>query len=448
MPPLTGGIFCLYNSMQTLVQLRNGEYKGQTSLKLSCELKEFPEEIFELADTLEILDLSGNLLSELPSNFGDLKNLKIAFFSNNEFTKLPEVLANCPKLEMIGFKSNRINNVPEDSLPPTTRWLILTNNQISKIPSSIGKCKPLQKVAFAGNQLSELPIEMANCTNLELLRISANKFRELPEWLLQMPKLAWLAFSGNPLNKNFTHTNGLQTFQWNDFEILELIGEGASGHIYKAANKTNANKHYAIKLFKGEVTSDGFSEDEMNANLLAGTHSNLVEVIGVITNHPQNKNALVMELIPNNFKNLGQPPSFKTCTRDTFISGTQFSLEQILNISHGLAKAILHLHTKGILHGDLYAHNTLVSDNNDVLTGDFGAASLFNVDSHQGYQLQKIESRAFGCFLEDLLSLVSEKEKANEIYFQLLKLKTDCLLDVILNRPSFIDIEQRLKSMF
>lgn len=430
--------------MQTLDQLRNGELSGQTSLKLSCELKQFPEEIFQLADSLEILDLSGNLLSELPTNFGDLKNLKIAFFSNNYFTRLPEVLSTCPKLEMIGFKSNCIKYVPEKSLPPTTRWLILTNNQISQIPRSIGNCKPLQKVAFAGNQLSDLPVEMANCKNLELLRISANNFREIPEWLFQMPKLSWFAFSGNPLNSGIRQIPEPRKFDWSSFEILELLGEGASGHIYRAAHKTNGSKKYAIKLFKGEVTSDGFPEDEMKANLLVGSHPNLVEVLGVITNHPQNKNALVMELIPTNFTNLGQPPSFTTCTRDTFRLGTQLSVNQVLQISLGMAKAILHLHTNGILHGDLYAHNTLVSDNNNVLTGDFGAATLFKVHSQNGHLLQKIESRAYGCFLDDLLSLVFEHEKTTDTYTQLLNLKNECMTDSIHIRPLFKAINEKL----
>lgn len=60
--------------MQTIQQLRSGELKGSKTLKLSCELTEFPKEIFELKDTLEILDLSFNQLSELPKIFLISKN--------------------------------------------------------------------------------------------------------------------------------------------------------------------------------------------------------------------------------------------------------------------------------------------------------------------------------------------------------------------------------------
>ncbi len=46
--------------MDTLAQLRAGQLAGIKRLDLSCGLTEFPREIFDLADSLEILNLSGN----------------------------------------------------------------------------------------------------------------------------------------------------------------------------------------------------------------------------------------------------------------------------------------------------------------------------------------------------------------------------------------------------
>jgi Leucine-rich repeat (LRR) protein len=54
--------------MNTLEQLRAGKLAGSQRLRLSYGLRTFPPEIFELADTLEILDLSGNVLSSLPDD--------------------------------------------------------------------------------------------------------------------------------------------------------------------------------------------------------------------------------------------------------------------------------------------------------------------------------------------------------------------------------------------
>ncbi len=59
--------------MHTLSQLLSGQLSGSKKLSLSSNLTEFPTEIYTLADTLEILDLSKNRLRQLPADFGRLK---------------------------------------------------------------------------------------------------------------------------------------------------------------------------------------------------------------------------------------------------------------------------------------------------------------------------------------------------------------------------------------
>jgi Leucine-rich repeat (LRR) protein len=432
--------------MQTLTQLLSGELKGTKTLKLSCELKGFPNEIFDLAETLEILDLSGNQLSQLPDNFNDLKKLKIAFFSDNNFIKFPEVLAKCESLTMIGFKSNKIEFISEHAFPINLQWLILTNNCINQLPKSIGNCLKLQKVALAGNKLRSLPNEMSQCKNIELLRISANQISEFPEWLFELPRLSWLAFSGNPICTTAPIIFELPVIEWNELYIKETLGQGASGIISKAEWTCNSTKkEIAVKVFKGEVTSDGFPEDEMNACILAGHHKNLVTVIGKIKNHPEQKRGLVLELIPTNFKNLAGPPSFNTCTRDTFQLGANFSISTILNIVKAIANAMHHLHSKGIMHGDLYAHNTLIDEYANTIFGDFGAATVYDITNKTSTYFERIDVRAFGCFIEDLLNQNFEKE--NSLKQSLIQLKNDCMQDSILKRPSFEEINQRLYSI-
>ncbi len=122
--------------MHSLAQLKSGRLQQVTRLKIVDNLMEFPTEIYQLANSLEILDLSNNQLNSLPADFSRLQKLKILFLSNNQFSQLPTVLADCPNLEMIGFKSNHIKEVAEGALPAKTRWLILTDNQIAKLPDS------------------------------------------------------------------------------------------------------------------------------------------------------------------------------------------------------------------------------------------------------------------------------------------------------------------------
>lgn len=148
--------------MHTLEQLERGELAGISRLDLSAGLDAFPDAIFGLADTLEVLNLSGNQLDSLPADLSRLRKLRILFCSDNPFTEVPECLGDCPQLEMVGFKANRIRHLPADSLPPALRWLILTDNQLESLPDEIGNCRRLQKLMLAGNRLTSLPPSCPN----------------------------------------------------------------------------------------------------------------------------------------------------------------------------------------------------------------------------------------------------------------------------------------------
>lgn len=57
---------------EPLAALRSGQLQGIKRLDLACDLQDFPREIFALADTLEVLNLSGNALSTLPDDLSRL----------------------------------------------------------------------------------------------------------------------------------------------------------------------------------------------------------------------------------------------------------------------------------------------------------------------------------------------------------------------------------------
>lgn len=433
--------------MQTLLQLQSGQLQGAVSLKLQEQLTHFPTEIFELVDTLEVLDLSQNQITELPADFGRLYKLKILFCSDNQFTVLPEVLSDCLQLDTVGFKANSIHTVPPRSLNRNLRWLILTNNRIAELPREIGSCHRLQKLMLAGNQLAALPDTLSQCLNLSLLRISANRLLELPNWLLSLPRLAWLAFSGNLFSIR-VKANTQNLISWDDLEIQQLLGEGASGTIYKGVLCIVGEvKAVAVKVFKGAITSDGFPHDEMQSFIAAGTHYGLVQLIGLVHGHPEGKQGIVMELIDSKYYNLGGPPSLDSCTRDVFADGKKLTLKQVLQIATTTAAVGQHLHSKGIMHGDLYAHNTLIDNEGHTLIGDFGAASMYETNRYMlAHALERIEVCAFSYLLDDLLHLCEEDAKG--ITFRNLhNLKEASQLHQVQLRPSFRELHQELSKI-
>jgi len=84
------------------------------------------------------------------------------------------------------------------------------------------------------------------------------------------------------------------------------------------------------------------------------------------------------------------------------------------------------------MHGDLYAHNILIDEKYQTYLGDFGAASFYDTKSSQ---FERIEVRAFGCLLDDMLQLCDEKSES------LIALRDQCLSENIKKRPRFCEMK-------
>ena len=393
-------------------QLTTSNPAHRRQVKLQDNLTAFPADLYQLADTLEILDLSNNQLTSLPDDLTRFTKLRILFASNNPFTALPRVLGQMPQLEMLGFKACQIRDVPADSLPPQLRWLILTDNQIRELPSAIGERPRLQKLMLACNQLAALPASIAQCTQLELLRISSNQFTATPEAVFQLPRLAWLALAGNPLTQKSEQTSltacAPSAIFYQNLDVDTLLGEGASGHIYRAVDR-HTGEAIALKVFKAGQTSDGTPQSELAAGLAAGQHPNLLTPLAPVAGHPDGKLAMALPLLPDGLQPLAGPPSFASCTRDVYASDARFAREPAQRMLSAISAAMHHLHSHGVLHGDLYAHNILWNaETGEAMLSDLGAAALtYGLPAHQVQALQAMEHRALAILQDEVYARVA-----------------------------------------
>ncbi|KAJ3263064.1 hypothetical protein HDU77_011335 [Chytriomyces hyalinus] len=434
----------------------------ELKLQLPSGCLSIPPSIMRL-HLLVRLDFSGNsALNCIPQSINSLVHLRSAFFSDCSFKVFPIELAACPALEMVAFKNNSMTDIPEHALPKELRWLILTNNKLTSLPHCIGYCHRLEKVMLAGNLLDSLPAEMEKCQLLTLIRISANKFQQIPEWLLKLPRIAFIAFAGNPLTSAYntsTVSRDLTPIEWKDLAILNRLGEGASGVISRATwlkgphepqNTEPKTMEVAVKLFKGDLTSDGLPANEMEACIAAGVHPNLVTPFARITGHPLETQGLVFDLIPQDYKNLGKPPSLETCTRDVYPSDMSLSVKQVVRILQNIANAATVLHKRGISHGDLYAHNILYDasgtwPHRTALLGDFGAAFVYGSENPSAFLWERVEMLAFAFLVDDLLG-IAERGTVEEMQVveTLERLSKSCSVPVVQDRPSFSDVEKTL----
>lgn len=397
-----------------MAALRAGQLAGATRLDLrGCSLQALPPEVLGLADTLQVLDVSGNRLSSLPDSLAGLHRLHTLFASDNRFTTLPAVLGRCPALDTLGLKANQIAEVPADALAPSLRWLILTDNRIAALPDSLVRCTRLQKLMLAGNRLSHLPAGLAALQRLELLRLSANRFESaaaaLPDALLALPRLSWLAHAGNPFSQSSEQAaeagQALPDIPWQALQLDGLLGEGASGQIHAAHWQRGAStrKPVAVKLFKGAVTSDGLPRSEMAACIAAGRHQHIVGVEGRLMGHPEGRQGLVLQRIAPHYHPLAGPPSMASCSRDVYAPGLRLPAARAVAIARATTAALAHLHRQGLMHGDLYGHNLLVDGQGDSLLSDFGAASFLPADDPQrSAALRALDQRALTVLADEL----------------------------------------------
>lgn len=406
LPPATG---------TALAALRRGELAGARELRLlggpEGRLAEVPPEILGFADTLEFLDLGANDLTALPDWFGRLRALRVLFCSGNRFERLPPVLGDCPALSQVGCRGSGLVEVPAESLPPSLRWLTLTDNRIAALPAALGERPRLQKLMLAGNRLRALPETLGEARNLELLRIAANGFEALPACLTALPRLAWLSWAGNPFEDRAAPAPAATAAAaWGDLAVGRLLGEGASGRVMRAEWRRDgsAEQPVALKLFKGAMTSDGLPEREMAACLAVGAHPHLTGALGRLADHPDGAHGLLMPLLPEGWRVLAGPPSLESCSRDVYASSSRLTRAAALRLLRGVAAGTVHLHARGFGHGDLYGHNILWDGvRGDAVLSDLGASSALP-PGRDGEFLQRLDVRAFGLLVEEVRALVDQ----------------------------------------
>jgi serine/threonine protein kinase len=251
-----------------------------------------------------------------------------------------------------------------------------------------------------------------------------------------------LAVGGNPWNAareaEVLERAHLPDLDWAALRMGELLGQGASGVIHAAHWPAGPvdGRELAVKVFKGEVTSDGWPHSEWAASLAAGAHPHLISASARLLGHPQGAEGLVMPRIESTFSTLAGPPSLSSCTRDVYADGLVMSADVLLQMARGVVAAARHLHQRGISHGDLYAHNLLWNGRGQVWLGDFGAASLLpdELGQAQRQAFERVEVLAFGLLLQEWLTRCPDVAPA------LQQLQADCVRAEPAERPLFEEV--------
>ncbi len=152
----------------------------------------------------------------------------------------------------------------------------------------------------------------------------------------------------------------------NRYLLIKHIGRGGMADVYFALD-TVLNREVAIKILKGDLSSDAIALERFKREAQASTklsHPNIVDIYDV--GDDGMNHYIVMEYIKG-----------RTLKKLIQQRGALYYTEAV-SMMKQLCSAIMESHRKGIIHRDIKSQNVLVKDDGTVKVVDFGIALANN----------------------------------------------------------------------
>ncbi|EFC48994.1 predicted protein, partial [Naegleria gruberi] len=131
------------------------------------------------------LNVGQNVLSAVPNCLSIFSRVERLLLNDNQIQEIKkeESWKNLYNCRLISLDNNLISALPLQGNPfpvHSLSRLILSNNQLSSLPSYIGECVNLVELDVSGNQLITVPRELENCKRLMRLYLQNNPIFCLP----------------------------------------------------------------------------------------------------------------------------------------------------------------------------------------------------------------------------------------------------------------------------
>src|SRR3989454_6845068 len=156
-----------------------------------------------------------------------------------------------------------------------------------------------------------------------------------------------------------------------NYQILEKIGAGGQGTVYKATD-TKLGRTVVIKVLPPELTvkEANLKRFEREARLASALdHPNICTIFDL--NEIEGVNFIAMQFVEG--KNVRE-----------LVNGRPLDLSSALSITVQVADALAAAHARGIIHRDIKAGNVMVTPHGQVKILDFGLAKLLDGEARGG----------------------------------------------------------------
>jgi tRNA A-37 threonylcarbamoyl transferase component Bud32 len=221
-----------------------------------------------------------------------------------------------------------------------------------------------------------------------ILAIQTGNSAQREELLQQHPILReWIdclllldSFAPPPVAPEFSATlisgddsaadSGLVTspaWQFGKYELLEEIGRGGMGVVYKARQR-DLNRIVALKMILARewASADEVSRFQSEARAVARLrHRNIVGIFEV--GEHSGRHFFAMDYVEGK-------------TLSAVIAHQPLPAEQAARWMVSIARAVDHLHSQGMIHRDLKPSNILIDAEREPMVTDFGLAKMFDTE--------------------------------------------------------------------
>jgi len=153
------------------------------------------------------------------------------------------------------------------------------------------------------------------------------------------------------------------------YEILEKLGEGGMGIVYKARD-VRLNRVVALKFLPPALESpDALKRFEQEARAISALNHPAIATIHDI-DEADGRTFIVLEFISGG--------TLKSMVQKAESEGAELPLADVIRYGIQLAEGLASAHRAGIIHRDVKSDNAMLTSEGNVKLADFGLAKLQN----------------------------------------------------------------------
>ena len=349
-----------------------------------------PERLQELKDQFNDIknrakkdkSLSEELQKQFPDDSNDVESISCRLeILQNDSNKLKEAQEELCKL------ASAIEGIPPEEIKPEE----LTRDKIDSLCGTAKNSKDIKETVSKhlpetkeNNEAIDSNLSsIINETNKlkELLRAITGNERIMPyelndEFFNKIKQDAKKIRSHGSENHDEPHTNKsannssmnkieiLDSAAMDDLGIIEEIGSGGGGRVYKVYKKII----YALKEMNVGKSSRNNFKQFMNEYELMNmlTHPNILKTFGIFLSDNKRPPSILLEFCSDNLDNI--------------VKNKSLSNVQIVFIIYQIVEGMKYVHFHQIIHRDLKPSNILVACDGTIKISDFGVSKLMTIE--------------------------------------------------------------------